>query len=137
MLSGPTALATAIQSFSVPAHEIDAIKIGTTITTNALLERRGCPTVLVTNQGLGDVLAIGDQRRPDLFALAIPPRPQLPQKVIGVSARVATNGTVRQPLTEAAALKALESAHAAGCRSVAISLVHGDATRSRNYASRR
>ncbi len=121
-----TTIATAVAQFGVPADEIDAIKIGTTIATNALLERRGCPTVLVTNKGLGDVLAIGDQRRPDLFALAIPPRPQLPQQVIEVSARVAADGTVRQALNEAAALKALEAAYSAGCRSVAISLVHGD-----------
>ena len=51
--------------------EIQAVKMGTTVATNALLERKGEPTLLVINQGFGDVLRIGYQNRPDIFALNI------------------------------------------------------------------
>src|SRR5690606_31305635 len=55
----------------IPTERIAAVKMGTTVATNALLERRGAPTVLVTTAGLGDALRIGTQARPDLFALRI------------------------------------------------------------------
>ena len=54
-----------------PAGRVEAIKMGTTVATNALLERRGAKTLFVTTQGFGDALEIGDQSRPDLFALTI------------------------------------------------------------------
>ena len=53
---------------SLPAAAIDAVKMGTTVATNALLERRGEPTLLAITQGLGDALRIGYQHRPDIFA---------------------------------------------------------------------
>src|ERR1700754_2743564 len=54
-----------------PADRVEAIKMGTTVATNALLERRGARTLFVTTQGFADALRIGDQARPDLFALNI------------------------------------------------------------------
>ncbi len=64
------------------------VRMGTTVATNALLERRGVPTLLVTNRGLGDVLVIGTQERPELFALHIEkPRP-LASEVAEVAVRV-------------------------------------------------
>src|SRR5688572_15915773 len=54
-----------------PAERVEAIKMGTTVATNALLERRGARTLLVTTEGFADALAIGDQARPDLFALVV------------------------------------------------------------------
>ena len=60
-----------------PAHRVEAIKMGTTVATNALLERRGARTLFVTTAGFADALVIGDQARPDLFALKIErPAPQ-------------------------------------------------------------
>ncbi|HYE47874.1 MAG TPA: hydantoinase/oxoprolinase N-terminal domain-containing protein, partial [Caulobacter sp.] len=52
-----------------PADRVEAIKMGTTVATNALLERKGAPTLLVTTRGFADALVIGDQSRPHLFAL--------------------------------------------------------------------
>src|SRR5690606_21036663 len=54
-----------------PAERVEAIRMGATVATNALLERRGAKTLFVTTEGFGDALAIGDQARPDLFALDI------------------------------------------------------------------
>ncbi len=54
-----------------PAERVEAIKVGTTVATNALLERKGARTLLVTTAGFGDALEIGEQARPDLFALDI------------------------------------------------------------------
>ena len=54
--------------------QVDSVRLGTTVATNALLEGRGAPLLLVTNAGLGDLLRIGDQHRDDLFALCEPTR---------------------------------------------------------------
>ena len=68
------------------------VKLGSTVATNALLERRGVPTLLVTNRGLGDVLRIGTQERPLLFALEIRRPEPLHDRVIECSGRVSVNG---------------------------------------------
>jgi hypothetical protein len=70
------------------------VRMGTTLATNALLERRGAACGLAISRGFGDLLAIGDQTRPELFALAIPPRPQLHSGVLEVDARLAADGAV-------------------------------------------
>jgi len=100
------------------------VKIGTTVATNALLERRGEPTLLVANRGLGDVVAIGTQERPELFDLAIRRPPSLPAQVAEVAGRVARDGTAVEPLDEAALRAALRRAREAGLRSVAVAFVH-------------
>ncbi|MEE8476631.1 MAG: hydantoinase B/oxoprolinase family protein [Myxococcota bacterium] len=100
------------------------VKLGTTVATNALLERRGVPTLLVTNRGLADVLAIGTQERPDLFALRIEKPAPLHREALEVSGRVGASGESIEPIDEAAARAALEAARRRGCRSVAIVLIH-------------
>ncbi|MEL7156484.1 MAG: hydantoinase B/oxoprolinase family protein [Actinomycetota bacterium] len=109
----------------LPSAQIGAVKMGTTVATNALLERRGEPTVLVTTRGFADALRIGYQNRPDLFALDIVLPEMLHRSVIEVAERVAADGTVLVPLDEAAARRDLAAAFEQGYRTVAIVLLHG------------
>ena len=104
---------------------IDVVRMGTTVATNALLERRGEPTVLVVTRGFGDVLLIGTQQRPDLFALDIRLPPPLYAEVIETEERLAADGTVLQPLDEAALAAALAAAHERGYRAAAVVFLHG------------
>ena len=76
---------------------IDAVKMGTTVATNALLERKGTPTVLAVTRGLGDVLRIAYQNRPDIFARHIVLPEQLYTSTIEIEERRA-DGAVEQPL---------------------------------------
>ena len=109
----------------IPPGTIDAVKMGTTVATNALLERKGERTLLVITAGLGDLLRIGYQNRPRLFDLDIRLPELLYDDVVEVSARVAPDGEELQPLDEAAIGDALQKAHDAGYRSVAVALIHG------------
>ncbi|NGX15079.1 hydantoinase B/oxoprolinase family protein [Wenzhouxiangella sp. XN24] len=104
---------------------IDAVRMGTTVATNALLERRGEPTLLVTTRGLGDALRIGTQQRPRLFELDIRLPEPLYADVLEADERVGADGRVLQPLDEDALAAALHAAHAGGLRAVAIALLHG------------
>lgn len=101
------------------------IRLGTTVATNALLTRSGRPIALVVTKGLGDLPIIGDQTRPDLFALDIKRPPPLANNVIEVRERIASDGEIVQPLDETAVTKALQGAFDAGVSSVAITLMHG------------
>ncbi len=109
----------------LPAAEIDAVKMGTTVATNALLERRGAPTVLAITRGLGDALRIGYQHRPDIFARRIVLPELLYDAVVEVDERVRADGTVLRPLDLGRARADLEAAFANGFRALAIVLVHG------------
>jgi len=101
------------------------VRIGTTIATNALLERKGERTLLLITKGFGDALRIGYQERPDIFARAIV-RPQpLYDGVVEVDERITAEGEVLRPVGLPTARKALAEAHKAGFRSVAIVLLHG------------
>jgi 5-oxoprolinase (ATP-hydrolysing) len=100
------------------------IRIGTTIATNALLERRGEPTLLAITRGFGDALTIGYQERPDIFARDIRRAPPLFARVVEIDERVDVDGAVVRPLDRDAAA-AFADAHAAGLRAVAIVLMHG------------
>ena len=80
---------------------IESIRIGTTVATNALLERRGVPTALVITAGFGDALAIGYQNRPRLFDLRIELPAPLYAEVVEAAERVTPEGEVLQPLDEA------------------------------------
>jgi len=100
------------------------VRLGTTLATNALLERRGERTLLATTRGLGDLLEIGSQERPDLFALAIVlPRP-LHARVLELSGRVDAAGRELEPLDESAARSALAAARAEGFDAVAVLGIH-------------
>lgn len=108
-----------------PAEKVSAIKMGTTVATNALLERDGEPTLLFITKGFKDALLIGQQHRADLFALK-PTRPEpLYTEVAEAQERVQADGTILTPIDEAACRAALEGAYARGLRAVAIAFVHG------------
>jgi len=108
-----------------PSEKVDAIKMGTTVATNALLERGGEPTLLVVTKGFKDALLIGQQHRSDLFALS-PSRPKpIYDKVIEVPERIRADGTTECMLDEISAKKLLTNAFKAGLRSCAITFVHG------------
>lgn len=108
----------------IPGERISAIKMGTTVATNALLERSGEPTVFVTTAGLGDLIEIGNQTRPDTFALKIEKPDLLHGATIEVNERIRADGTVERELDEAHARTALRSAYREGYRTVAIALMH-------------
>jgi 5-oxoprolinase (ATP-hydrolysing) len=100
------------------------VRMGTTLATNALLERGGCPTVLIADEGLGELSWIGDQTRPELFALEIVKPEPLAETVIEVGARMAADGSVTGPLDTATLRRALEEARQRGAESVAVCLIH-------------
>jgi 5-oxoprolinase (ATP-hydrolysing) len=102
-------------------------KLGTTLATNALLERRGARTAWITNEGLADLLTIGTQERPELFELAIEKPPPLQERSLEVSARGAAGGGVLEPFDVEALRPALLGAREDGLHSVAISLIHAHA----------
>ena len=109
-----------------PADRVSAIKMGTTVATNALLERCGARTLFVTTAGFADALLIGDQARPDLFALDIDrPRP-LYDGVVEATERLAADGAVVAPLDGAGLRAKLEMAVAEGFTSAAIAFLHAD-----------
>jgi len=108
----------------IPAGHVDAVKMGTTVATNALLERKGEPVLLLVNRGFADALRIGTQARPRLFDLAITLPSMLYAEVAEVGGRIAVDGTEIEPLDEAEAAAAFASARAAGIAAVAIVLMH-------------
>ncbi len=105
--------------------DIEAVKLGTTVATNALLERKGADVVLVVTQGFGDALEIGTQARPDIFARHIVKPDLLHKRVIEVRERVTAEGEVLTPLDETHARAELTRAFADGFRAVAIACLHG------------
>jgi 5-oxoprolinase (ATP-hydrolysing) len=109
-----------------PADRVAAIKVGATVATNALLERRGARTLLITTAGFADALAIGDQSRPRLFDLDIVKPAPLYAAVIEADERLAADGAVIRPLDEAALARNLAGAAAAGFESAAIAFLHAD-----------
>ncbi|WP_293906034.1 hydantoinase B/oxoprolinase family protein [Phenylobacterium sp.] len=109
-----------------PAARVAAIKMGTTVATNALLERRGARTLFVTTEGFADSLRIGDQARPDLFALNIVRPAPLYAGVVEAVERLAADGAVVTPLDGEALRARLEAAVAQGFTSAAIAFLHAD-----------
>ena len=104
---------------------VECVKMGTTVATNALLERRGAPTLLVITRGLRDALRIGYQARPRLFDRRIVLPQRLYERVIEAEERIAADGSVLQPLEEMHLRERLWAAHDAGIRAVAIVFMHG------------
>ena len=109
----------------IPADKVEVVKMGTTVATNALLERDGDRTVLVITKGFGDALRIGYQTRPDIFARQIVLPELLYERVVEVDERVGADGTEIRPVDLSSARDELKAAYDAGIRSCAIVLVHG------------
>jgi 5-oxoprolinase (ATP-hydrolysing) len=108
----------------IPRERIGSIKMGTTVATNALLERAGARTVLVTTHGFRDALKIGYQARPKIFARHIIKPQVLFERVVEVSERVRADGTVEQTPDLDAIRPELERARADGVEAVAIVFMH-------------
>ena len=109
----------------IPLAAIDTIRMGTTVATNALLERMGEPVLLLVTRGHRDCVEIGYQARPDTFALKVEKPALLYADVAEVDERVLADGTVETALDEAQARAVLAEAYGKGLRAVAIALVHG------------
>ena len=98
--------------------------LATTRSTNALLERKGAPTAFLVTRGFGDLLAIGDQRRKDLFALDIIKTPPLPEQVWEIDERLDASGQIIQTLNRSALQSLARNLIEAGIDSVAIAFLH-------------
>jgi 5-oxoprolinase (ATP-hydrolysing) len=109
----------------IPAAQIEAVKMGTTVATNALLERKGDPTVLFITRGFADALRIAYQNRPRLFDRHIVLPEMLYAKVVEVDERIGARGEVVLPLDLAKAEADLSAMLREGFRSVAIVFMHG------------
>ena len=109
---------------AIPQGRVGAVKMGTTVATNALLERKGDRTLLVTTKGFRDALRVGYQNRPKIFAKHIIKPEMLFERVVEVDERVRADGTVEiEPILDAVRSD-LEEALADGIKAVAIVFMH-------------
>src|SRR5213595_1100734 len=108
----------------IPAGRVGAVKMGTTVATNALLERKGERTLLVTTKGFRDALKIGYQARPKIFARHIIKPDMLFERVVEIDERVRADGTVEHTPDLDAVRGELEQARADGLDAVAIVFMH-------------
>ncbi|TDJ72539.1 MAG: 5-oxoprolinase [Proteobacteria bacterium] len=108
----------------IPVDLIDSVKMGTTVATNALLERKGERTLLVVTRGFGDILRIGYQNRPQIFARHIVLPELLYERVIEIDGRYRADGEELVPLDTGAARSELQATFEDGIRSVAIVFMH-------------
>jgi 5-oxoprolinase (ATP-hydrolysing) len=113
------------QKDPIPVQEIEHVKMGTTVATNALLERKGDRTLFVTSKGFGDALRIGYQNRPRLFDRQIVLPELLYEEVIEVDERVSASGEILRPLNREQVREELQAAYDSGIRAVAIAFIHG------------
>jgi len=109
----------------IPDSAIGAVKMGTTVATNALLERKGERVVLLITEGFGDLLRIGTQARPALFELNIRRPDLLYERVFEISGRLDAEGQEVRPLDEAGVATALAEAREGGISAIAVALMHG------------
>jgi 5-oxoprolinase (ATP-hydrolysing) len=109
----------------IPAQGIRQVRLGTTVATNALLERKGEPTVLVITRGFADALRIAYQNRPRIFDRRIELPQLLYDRVIEADERVTAHGEILTPLDEDAIRQELKTAYDDGFRSVAVVCLHG------------
>ena len=109
----------------IPPASLVELRVGTTVATNALLERRGERVLLVTTRGFRDQLRVGYQNRPKLFALRIDLPQPLYERVIEADERVSAEGEVIRPLDEVSLTRDLASARAEGFAACAIVFMHG------------
>jgi 5-oxoprolinase (ATP-hydrolysing) len=109
----------------IPVERIEAVKMGTTVATNALLERKGEPTVLFITRGFRDQLRIAYQNRPRIFDRHVRLPELLYRKAVEVDERMGAHGDVVQPLDEAQVRRELAAARKEGYNSIAIVFMHG------------
>ena len=108
----------------LPSDRIAVVRMGTTVATNALLERNGDPLLLIVSRGFRDALEIGYQARPKIFARRIEKPSMLYARVAEVPERVRADGSIEMPLDHSATIAALRAARAEGLASVAIVFMH-------------
>ena len=108
----------------IPPGMIGSVKMGTTVATNALLERKGERTLLLITKGFRDALRIGYQARPKIFARHIVKPEMIYERVVEVDERVRADGTVEKEPDLAAVRAELSAARAAGINAVAIVFMH-------------
>ncbi len=108
----------------VPTYRIGSVKMGTTVATNALLERKGERTALLITKGFGDALSIGYQARPDIFAKEIIKPELLYSRVIEINERVLADSTIEAHASESEINAALGSLKGDGCDALAIVFMH-------------
>ena len=118
-------IAELLARHAAPGTRVESVRLGTTVATNALLERKGEPTVLVTTRGFRDALRIGYQERPDIFARAIRQGELLYRRVIEADERCDAGGAILTALDVARLRADLVAARADGFDSVAIVFLHG------------
>ena len=109
----------------IPVERIDAVKMGTTVATNALLERKGEPTVLFITRGFRDQLRIAYQNRPRIFDRHVRLPELLYRKVVEVDERMGAHGEVVRALDEPQVRRELAGARAQGYGAIAVVLMHG------------
>jgi 5-oxoprolinase (ATP-hydrolysing) len=112
-------------SAPIPSERVAAVKMGTTVATNALLERKGDRTVLAITKGFADALRIAYQNRPKIFARKIVLPEMLYERVVEIDERLDARGEVLKPLDLMAARRGLQAAYDSGIRAVAIVFMHG------------
>ncbi|MEE9266432.1 MAG: hydantoinase/oxoprolinase family protein, partial [Gammaproteobacteria bacterium] len=110
---------------AIPAAQVLCVKMGTTVATNALLERKGERVILLVTRGFVDALRIGNQTRPHLFELDIELPELLYERVVEIGGRYRADGRELEPLDAEGARDALVHAHAEGIRACAIAFIHG------------
>lgn len=108
----------------IPAGSVRAVKMGTTLATNALLERTGARVAFFVTKGFRDLLKIGYQERPELFALHIQKAQTLEACTVEVEERILAGGEIRSPLNEEGVIAALDRVRAEGIESIAVLLLN-------------
>ncbi|MDD5324184.1 MAG: hydantoinase B/oxoprolinase family protein [Polaromonas sp.] len=121
----------------IPADLVDCVKMGTTVATNALLERKGEPTLLVTTRGFRDALRIAYQNRPRLFDRHVVLPELLHSAVVEAHERIGAQGEMIEPLDETLLKQELLAQYSRGLRSVAIVFMHGYRFTAHEKAARR
>ncbi len=125
VLAGIGAAAGIEAESSLDSLDLDEVRIGTTVATNALLERRGARTLLLVTRGFGDALRIGYQNRPNIFARRIVLPAPLYERVIEIDERIGADGRILRRLDLGPLRGMFESALAEGFESAAIVFMHG------------
>jgi 5-oxoprolinase (ATP-hydrolysing) len=119
------AIRRVLAAYQCGFDRIDSVRLGTTVATNALLERKGADVLLVVTQGFADLLEIGVQARPQIFARHIVKPDLLQRTVLEARERMTADGAVVTALDEAHARAELQQHFDSGIRSVAIACLHG------------